>query len=563
MMTDLIEARHEDISGLVDKARDGEVAWAHVSLPQRIAMLDQIRIDTGIHAQAWVDIAARIKGLPADSPLVGEEWISGPWALATYVEALAATLRSLDAKVNPLSHIAMRKAPGGRLALEVFPVHGIEKLLLHGFRAEVWTLPGVTQTDLHESAGLAQLNPTDTNGVGLVLGAGNITSIAPLDILYELFAKNRSVILKLNPVLSDLKLVFEEIFAPFIGLGVVSIINGDANIGSMLVKHPRVDSIHITGSKTSFDTIVSSISGTTQSDKPISSELGGVSPVMVIPGKWSKADLRFQAEHVVTQRLHNSGSNCIASQVVIISSDWAQKEDFLNELRTSYQQAPARPNWYPGGSDRMFDALNNHDGCEVTGSESRVLIKVHNSEDLETASFHTEYFTPVLSVVQLPGEGSTFLDSAVEFANERLQGTLGANIIAHPKTIKTLGARLEEAVAALRYGCVGVNCWTGLGFLVARATWGAFPPEPGEQVTSGIGVVHNALLIDGAERTVVYGPFRPLARSLINFEWAISPKPPWFVFNKTAASTGRHLTVLAATRNRMQLVPIFYSALRG
>jgi hypothetical protein len=61
MMTDLIEARHEDISGLVDKARDGEVSWAHVSLPQRIAMLDQIRIDTGIHAQAWVDIAARIK----------------------------------------------------------------------------------------------------------------------------------------------------------------------------------------------------------------------------------------------------------------------------------------------------------------------------------------------------------------------------------------------------------------------------------------------------------------------------------------------------------------------
>ena len=49
--------------------------------------------------------------------------------------------------------------------------------------------------------------------------------------------------------------------------------------------------------------------------------LGGVSPTIVIPGKWSAADLRFQAEHVATQKRHNNGFNCIASQVLIISSE--------------------------------------------------------------------------------------------------------------------------------------------------------------------------------------------------------------------------------------------------
>ena len=28
---------------------------------------------------------------------------------------------------------------------------------------------------------------------------------------------------------------------------------------------------------------------------------GGVAPIIVVPGRWSKADLRFQAEHVASQ----------------------------------------------------------------------------------------------------------------------------------------------------------------------------------------------------------------------------------------------------------------------
>ena len=135
--------------------------------------------------------------------------------------------------------------------------------------------------------------------------------------------------------------------------------------------------------------------------------------------------------------------------------------------------------------------------------------------------------------------------------------------IAHPRTLRAAGAAFDEALADLRYGAIAVNVWTGFGFLTARATWGAFPGHPLSDVESGIGVVHNALLLDSAERTVVRGPFRPSHRALGAGEFTLSPKPPWFVTNKTQATTGRRLTAFAAAPSWAKLPGIFASALRG
>ena len=83
------------------------------------------------------------------------------------------------------------------------------------------------------------------------------------------------------------------------------------------------------------------------------------------------------------------------------------------------------------------------------------------------------------------------------------------------------------------------------------ATWGGFPGHRLDDIQSGRGIVHNALLLDRTERTVVHGPFRPL------------PKPPWFVDNRTAATTGRRLARFAARPRWRALPAIFASALRG
>jgi aldehyde dehydrogenase (NAD(P)+) len=57
---------------------DGEARWADVTLPGRASLLKQVLTLMTAHAEEWVATAAAIKGLDAKSPLMGEEWTSGP-----------------------------------------------------------------------------------------------------------------------------------------------------------------------------------------------------------------------------------------------------------------------------------------------------------------------------------------------------------------------------------------------------------------------------------------------------------------------------------------------------
>jgi acyl-CoA reductase-like NAD-dependent aldehyde dehydrogenase len=564
---------HLHPDALVQRLAAGEKTWAATPVTERRDLLLQVMQAAHANAAEWVRIAARIKQLPPASTSVGEEWISGPYALIGYAQALQETLNRLSHGGRVLAGYGVGEAPGGRLAVQILPHHTFDRLLLNGFQAEVWTKPGVTEEQLHDGAGLRQRTPERTGGVALVLGAGNIFSIPPLDVLYQLYADNRTVVLKLNPTTDPLLGVFRTIFLPMIDRGLVEIVSGGADVGSTLANHPGITAVHMTGSEATHDAVVwgmgdeaaaGKAAGAPRLDKPMTSELGGVCPIIVVPGEWSAADLRFQAEHVATQRLHNSGCNCVAGQIVILSADWAQKDDFLAALRRALKAAPARPAWYPGCDARVRSARRQHPAAEaVGGTPDRTLLTGLNLADAGESAFSTEYFGPVLGVAELPGTGAEFLDAAVAAANDRLRGTLGANIIVHPATIKALGGRLRTAVADLRYGTVGVNAWTGLGFLTPRATWGAYPGHTLEDVQSGIGVVHNALLLDHTERTVLTGPFRPSPRSVLHGEWSISPKPPWFVTNRTAATTGRLLTGFTARPRWSALPRIFASALRG
>ena len=150
--------------------------------------------------------------------------------------------------------------------------------------------------------------------IALVLGAGNANSIASLDMLYRLIAHGQVVLLKLNPVNEYLGPILEKIFEPFVSAGYIQFVYGSADVGHYLVHHPEISEIHITGSSHTHDAIVFGMGEEGERNKklhnqilnkPITSELGGISPVIVVPGNWSDADIRFQAERIVTMKMHN------------------------------------------------------------------------------------------------------------------------------------------------------------------------------------------------------------------------------------------------------------------
>lgn len=571
MQTDQAATTETAIDLALAELVEGERKWSRLPLSGRRALLERMRTLTGQHAREWVDAAIEIKQLAPSSPLVGEEWMSGPYVFAAALSAVSHTLESLERGQSPLANAKFGTA-GGRTTVQALPTNLYDELLLSGYRAEVWLQPGVDADAAKARAGLAQRDPGRTHGIGAVLGAGNITSIAPLDTLYELVAHNRVVALKLNPVTDPLLPVLEKIFAPLIDLGVVRMFTGGAETGGYLVAHEQVAHVHMTGSAATHDAIVWGTgalaaerkrAGTPLLDKPISSELGGVSPTIVLPGEWSTADLKFHAEHIATQRLHNGGYNCVASQAVLVSADWPQKDAFLAELTAAVDRAPARPAYYPGSDDRVAGARAVYPGARRLGSGGERLLVSELDPDTDETLFSTEYFAPVLGVAELPGNAADFARAAVDTANEKFTGTLGVNIVAHPDTIDGLGEQFETMIERLRYGTIAVNAWTAVGYLTPTASWGAYPGHTIDDVQSGIGVVHNAWMIDRIERTVVRGPFRPAPRSILHGEWSLSPKPPWFVGNRTAARTGRLLTTFAADPRWSRLPAIFASALRG
>jgi len=561
-----------DLDAAITQLAAGESRWATMPIPARIALLAQVHASVAAAAEQWVDAAVRVKNLDPDSAYVGEEWISGPYIMLSSLLALQHALSAIAAGKSPIADTKLGTAPGGRVRVPVLPANPYEALLLHGFSAEVWMKPGDSEQSVRASAGLGALTPTDTDGVGLVLGAGNITSIPPLDVIYELVAHNRVALLKLNPVMDGMLAPYSAAFKPLIDLGLLRIVTGAGDVGSYLANHPGISHVHITGSAATHDVIVwgpgpgaatRKAEGTPLLKKPITSELGGVAPIIVLPGAWSKADLKYQAEHVVTQRLHNGGYNCIAGQIVVLSSQWPQREAFLAELRSALARTPDRAPWYPGSDARVDQASTSYPGAERFGSSGgRLLVDIHAKDDASTI-LTTEYFSPVLGVIELPGTGQAFLDTAVDTVNRDFVGTLGANILGMPSTITALGAGFENALARLDYGTIAVNTWTALGFLTPGAPWGAFPGHTLDNVQSGIGVVHNAFLLADTEKTIARGPFRPFPRSALHGEFALFPKPPWFVTARSAKKTGKLLSGFAAAPSWLKMPAIFISAFRA
>jgi hypothetical protein len=175
-----------------------------------------------------------------------------------------------------------------------------------------------------------------------------------------------------------------------------------------------------------------------------------------------------------------------------------------------------------------------------------------------------EVFASALAVVRLPGATpDEFLAAAVDFANNRLPGTLGATLLVHPRTEREHPATVADAIDRLRYGTLGVNCWSALGFLLGYTPWGAHPGHSRQEIGSGIGFVHYAFLLDQIEKTVLRAPFAPMPRGLATGSPSLSPRPPYFVTNRTGLGTISRLTAFTAAPNPLRVLGILTSALRG
>lgn len=550
--------------------------WAQTGIAERMALLVEIKDRLLPLSKDWAETAARKKGIPEDSPLVGEEWISGPYTVMSACNGLLQTLSQIEGKTF-LKSLKTRKTESGQTAVQVLPHSIWDHLLLSGVSAEVWMEKGVTSQNLAQNTARAYDAPADqrVGKVALVLGAGNIAAIAPLDVLQKLFNDHCVTILKMNPVNEYLADFLSDALKPLIDFGALRIVKGGADVGAYLCEHPDIDEIHITGSGASHDMIVwgrgeeaarNKAANTPKLTKPITSELGAVCPTIVVPGPWTAADLKFQAENIATQKMHNSGFNCVACQMLILPKSWDKKQRLLETIENVIGGMDPRQPYYPGAVDRLskFESQADNVVRFDRGPVPACLVGTDTPSSDSTYRME-EVFAPAMTTHEIAqSDPEAYLRAAIKFANESLYGTLGSNIIIHPKTIKQIGKkRFDEIIADFHYGTIAINTWSGLGFLTPACPWGAFPGHTLQDVQSGIGFAHNTYMFDAAERVIVQAPWRPFPRNLLSGGMTLLPKPPWFVTNKKQHKVGMLLTRFQHTPSILKLPRIFLNALLG
>jgi acyl-CoA reductase-like NAD-dependent aldehyde dehydrogenase len=559
----------DDVDAAIATLADRAPVWCRTPVAERIDLVDELLEDVLAASGGWTLTAAQAKGLASDSPTMGEDWISGPLAVLSGLRALRRTLVDIQETGRPQPP-SLEVAENGQVVAKVAPADLVDRMTLPGVTAEVRLQPHVTLDEARARIGRIYRSDHEPDpGVALVLGAGNVSSIAPLDALYQLFTLDRVVILKMNPVNEMLGPYLAHALEPLVRRGFLRIVYGGAKVGQHIVDHDDVTAIHLTGSDKTHDAIVFGTGEEGQRrkarvepriDKEVSSELGNVTPVIVVPGPWSDRDIAMRGRHIASMLTNNAGFNCIAARVIVQHRAWNRRRALLAAVRESLRDAEPRHPYYPGAVDRWRQFVGSYGQAERLGPEGEekvpfTLIPEIDPDRDDDLALTTEAFCGVIGEVALdaPRTVVDYIDEAVDFCNDRLWGTLAASILVHPASLRDpeVAQAVERAVDRLEYGAVVVNDWASVVYGQPTATWGAYPGSPLDDIQSGHGVVHNAYMLEDVEKTVAHAPWKPAAT------------PIWYPEHRTAAKLGPIVARYLATGDAKLLPKLLWLASRG
>lgn len=546
----------------LERLRGGAAAFGRSPPGDRVRLLSAVRRRFHELGERFTELDCLAKGIPKESPRAGECRFEGPAVTMHYVTELMRSLRG-EGAIDP-SRVTTED---GKTRVTALPRDTTERLLFPGYHAEVWLDRALSAGEITTPP--ERLRPAGSDGeVALVLGAGNVASISAIDALQQCFVHGRACLLKLSPVNDYLGPLFELAFAPLIARGCFAVAYGGPEVGAYLASHPGVDVVHITGSYRTHETIVWGPPGPERDarkarrepllKKPVTSELGNVSPAVLVPGPYSDSDIEHAAKNIVGSFTFNAAFNCNATKLVVTPRGSPLRERLLAAIRREFEKIPARRAYYPG-SKSGYELHSHGAGHTVEfGKPGAGELPWALVEGLEPGSdaacFREEPFCSVLSEVAVGSDDPVeFLIEATRFLNERVFGTLNVMLLvsASAERDATVAGALERATRDLRYGTVGINVWPGVAYGLGTLPWGGHPSGTLENVGSGLGVGHNALLLEAVEKTVLRGP-------LAGF-----PKPLWYPDHRTLDRVAKAFCDYEADPGALGIAKIAMVALRG
>ncbi len=541
-----------DIDRYITTLRTNSKEFNNISDIQLSSMLENVISNINEVAYFWSTVCSDNKGT-TKTPAEGEEWLGGPFAAVLATQYYIETLQSND----DLSSNSYNKEEN---SYKVFPNKFIEKITFPFINAKVYFNKSMSFEDINKFRGFSKRFDIDPS-ITLVLGAGNFSSIPYLDVLYHLITRRSVILLKLNPVNEYLKPVFEKVFQNFIERGYLIITTGNIEESKYMATHTGVNHIHLTGSDKTFEEIVygrelndkekklKNISKV--NTKPITSELGNVTPFIIHPGKWSTSDIKYQARKIVTGKLNNNGFNCIAAQVVVLPDGWGQTETLIKYIKFYMNKAKDRKAYYPDSIERL-NKLEKDKSYERVNKLSCVTphltreIKAYNKYELDEVWSSALYFKKI--EYASPEDYSL---KAIQYCNEELWGNLGVSVIMKHHRKKHNRHILENYIEKLNYGTVAINEWAAIGYIIPQLPWGGYPGNKDNDIQSGQSVVHNTFLFESPLKGVVDTKFR-ISRLI---------DPPWYITNRKSRRLFKNLTYFQINNSVINFLKVGFSAL--
>ncbi|MBL8755317.1 MAG: aldehyde dehydrogenase [Planctomycetes bacterium] len=460
--------------------------------PTAAACLDALRTSLLGAADAWVETSLAAKGWTDVPHARAEEWASGPLPVARFLARLAqgrGLAPAHDRSVDGCSVHAAATLSGG------------DRLLLFGHSAELHVGP--------DQPGTGAAN----GGIGLVLGAGNVTATPILDVLEQVFVHGRAVVCKPSPLHDRMVPVFAQALQPLLAASVVTFAHGDAAVGQDLAHDPRVTAVHLTGSHHTWAALRfdPALVG-----KDLTAEVGCCTPALVLPGAWPERELAAMARQLAAYVACNGGATCLAPRALLTPQHWPERVLFLQMLTRELAALPARVPFHPGVRAHWERVR----GRPSPGAALPPCLVEDRRDPAAWAGLREEPFAPALQEFTLPAE------EYAAFVGAHCFGRLSAYVFASRATLQKDRAGVRRVAAALPHGTVAVNTWTGLGYGLGTTPWGVPPSSPTE---FGCGTVRNTT---GrvVQRTIVQAPLRPLVT------------PPWLPQHRNGAAALRALT---------------------
>ncbi len=540
-----------DIDRNISKLRVNSSEFLNLDKENLITMLDQTIDNIKTISYYWATLASEKKGILNKSK-EGEEWISGPFACIYAIQYFRDNLINED-------NLDESKFDDSKKSYKVFPTKNIEKLLFPFLEGEVRFGKNLSFKQINEYRGFANRFTNNKPKITLVLGAGNVSSIPVLDALFHMIAYKSVIYLKLNPVNDYLLTIFKQIFEPFISRGYMIITEGDIEASKYLTQHDGIHQIHLTGSNYTYENIVyertlndkerSLKTLSKLNKKPITTELGNVTPIIVHPGNWSRSEIKHQAKKIVTAKLNNSGFNCIAAQVIVLPKGWKYTNKLKEEIIYYLKKVGDTTSYYPGASNNLNELMKsgNYDQINNLSCNTPFLV---TDIDLEKEYADKEVWSTALYFKEIPYSSyEDYSSNSIDYVNNELWGNLGVTVLLKNHKRKINENILNTYIEGLKYGTVAINEWAALGFVIPTLPWGGFPGNKDNDIQSGQGYVHNSLLFESPQKGVVYSKFR------------LSPliDPPWFVTNKKAHRIFKNLTYYQATKSKLNLIKLIFS----